>query len=122
MKTVTIPFDLELAKKIQNGEVEGKIVDKRKVIMEPEDIYIECRKNPQVFSLLDVRHYPWFLIYSITVFGLASPIEQTKYPSDHKVFSFQKYFLNILSYKRHEKTVLSCFSFLTIDVTDSFGG
>lgn len=65
--------------------------------------YIECRKNPQVFSLLDVRHYPWFLIYSITVFGLASPIEQTKYPSDHKVFSFQKYFLNILSYKRHEK-------------------
>lgn len=59
-------------------------------------------------------------MYSITVFGLASPIEQTKYPSDHKVFSFQKYFLNILSYKRHEKTVLSCFSFLTIDVTDSF--
>lgn len=87
-----------------------------------ERLYIECRKNPQVFSLLDVRHYPWFLIYSITVFGLASPIEQTKYPSDHKVFSFQKYFLNILSYKRHEKTVLSCFSFLTIDVTDSFGG
>lgn len=30
MKTVTIPFDLELAKKIQGGEVEGKIVDKRK--------------------------------------------------------------------------------------------
>lgn len=28
MKTVTIPFDLEMAKKIQNGEVEGKIVDK----------------------------------------------------------------------------------------------
>lgn len=27
MKTVTIPFDLELAKKIQNEEVEGKIVD-----------------------------------------------------------------------------------------------
>jgi hypothetical protein len=27
MKTVTIPFDLKLAKKIQNGEVEGKIVD-----------------------------------------------------------------------------------------------
>ena len=27
MKTVTIPFDLELAKKIQNGKVEGKIVD-----------------------------------------------------------------------------------------------
>lgn len=27
MKTVTIPFDLELAKKIQNGEVEGKIVN-----------------------------------------------------------------------------------------------
>lgn len=26
MKAVTIPFDLELAKKIQNGEVEGKIV------------------------------------------------------------------------------------------------
>ena len=24
--------------------------------------YIECRKKPQVFSLLDVRHYPWFLI------------------------------------------------------------
>lgn len=61
-------------------------------------------------------------MYSIIVFGLASPIDQTKYPSDHNVFSFQKYFLNILSYKRHEKTVLSCFSFLTIDVTDSFGG
>lgn len=30
MKTVTIPFDLEMAKKIQNGEVEGKIVDKCK--------------------------------------------------------------------------------------------
>ena len=27
MKTVTIPFDLELAKKIQSGEVEGKIVN-----------------------------------------------------------------------------------------------
>lgn len=27
MKTVTIPFDLEMARKIQNGEVEGKIVD-----------------------------------------------------------------------------------------------
>lgn len=27
MKTVTIPFDLELAKKIQNGEVEGRIVN-----------------------------------------------------------------------------------------------
>lgn len=27
MKTVTVPFDLELAKKIQKGEVEGKIVD-----------------------------------------------------------------------------------------------
>lgn len=26
MKTVTVPFNLELAKKIQNGEVEGKIV------------------------------------------------------------------------------------------------
>lgn len=24
MKTVTIPFDLEMAKKIQNGEVEGE--------------------------------------------------------------------------------------------------
>lgn len=31
MKTVTIPFDLEMAKKIQSGEVEGKIVDKRKI-------------------------------------------------------------------------------------------
>lgn len=30
MKTVTIPFDLEMARKIQNGEVEGKIVDKCK--------------------------------------------------------------------------------------------
>ena len=30
MKTITIPFDLELAKKIQNGEVEGKIVDDHK--------------------------------------------------------------------------------------------
>lgn len=28
MKTVTIPFDLELAKKIQNGEMEGEIVDR----------------------------------------------------------------------------------------------
>lgn len=28
MKTVTIPFDLELAKKIQNGEVDGEIVDR----------------------------------------------------------------------------------------------
>ena len=28
MKTVTIPFDLEMAKKIQSGEVKGKIVDK----------------------------------------------------------------------------------------------
>lgn len=27
MKTVTVPFDLEMARKIQNGEVEGKIVD-----------------------------------------------------------------------------------------------
>lgn len=30
MKTVTISFDLELAKKIQSGEVEGKIVDNYK--------------------------------------------------------------------------------------------
>lgn len=27
MKTVTIPFNLELAKKIQNGEIEGKIIN-----------------------------------------------------------------------------------------------
>ena len=27
MKTVTVPFDLEMARKIQNGEVEGKIMD-----------------------------------------------------------------------------------------------
>lgn len=31
MKTVTAPFDLEMARRIQNGEVEGKIVDKREV-------------------------------------------------------------------------------------------
>lgn len=30
MKTATIPFDLEMAKEIQNGEVEGKIVGKCK--------------------------------------------------------------------------------------------
>lgn len=30
------------------------------------------------------------------VLGLASPIEHTKYPSDHNVFSFQKYCLNIV--------------------------
>lgn len=56
------------------------------------------------------------------VLGLASPIEHTKYPSDHNVFSFQKYCLNILPYKCHAKMVLSCFSFLTIEVTDNFGG
>lgn len=33
MKTVTIPFDLELTKKIQNGEVEGRIVDREKPSM-----------------------------------------------------------------------------------------
>lgn len=27
MKTVTIPFDLELAKKIQDREIEGRIVN-----------------------------------------------------------------------------------------------
>lgn len=27
MKTVTIPFDLEMARKIQNGEVNGIIID-----------------------------------------------------------------------------------------------
>lgn len=31
MKTVTAPFDLEMARRIQNGEVEGKIVDKREI-------------------------------------------------------------------------------------------
>lgn len=31
MKTVTIPFDLEMARKIQSGEVKGKIVDKREI-------------------------------------------------------------------------------------------
>lgn len=56
------------------------------------------------------------------VLGLASPIEHTKYPSDQNVFSFQKYCLNILPYKCHAKMVLSCFSFLTIEVTDNFGG
>lgn len=61
-----------------------------------ENLFIFRAVNPQVFSLWDVRRYPWFLIYSITVFGQASPIEQTKYPSDHNVFSFQKYFLNRL--------------------------
>lgn len=30
MKIVTVPFDLEMARKIQKGEVDGKIVDKRK--------------------------------------------------------------------------------------------
>ena len=41
---------------------------------------------------------------------------------EHIKESLKELLLNILSYKRHEKTVLSCFSFLTIDVTDSFGG
>lgn len=31
MKKVTAPFDLEMARRIQNGEVEGKIVDKREI-------------------------------------------------------------------------------------------
>lgn len=30
MKTVTIPFDLEMARKIHNGEMEGKIAGKCK--------------------------------------------------------------------------------------------
>lgn len=30
MKTVTVPFDLEMARKIQNGEVEGIIIDSYK--------------------------------------------------------------------------------------------
>lgn len=33
--------------------------------------------------------------------GLASPIEHTKYPSDHNIFSFQKYCFNIFPYRHH---------------------
>lgn len=49
---------------------------------------MKCRKTHKSFSLRDVRHYPCFLIYSLMVLGLDSPIEHTKYPSDHNVFSF----------------------------------
>ena len=31
MKTVAIPFDLEMARKIQNGEVNGIIIDSYKI-------------------------------------------------------------------------------------------
>lgn len=37
MKTVTVPFDLEMARKIQNGEVEGKIMDNYKTEYEIND-------------------------------------------------------------------------------------
>ena len=37
MKTVAIPFDLEMARKIQNGEVEGKIMDNYKTEYEIND-------------------------------------------------------------------------------------
>lgn len=37
MKTVTVPFDLEMARKIQNGEVEGKIIDNYKTEYEIND-------------------------------------------------------------------------------------
>ena len=39
-------------------------------------VYIVCRKTHR--SLDCGMYYPWFLIYSLTVFGLASPIEHTK--------------------------------------------
>ena len=43
-------------------------------------------------------------IENLSKLGSASPIEQTKHQSDHKVFSFQKYFLNVMSYKCHKYT------------------
>lgn len=43
MKTVTIPFDLEMAKKIQSGEVEGKILDDYKT--EYEIIKYDAKGN-----------------------------------------------------------------------------
>ena len=84
---------------------------------------MECvPKTHRSLTYWDVRHYSCCLIYFLIVSGLASPIEQQKYPSLHNVRSTQNSFLNLLSKNFQANIVLSCLSFLTIDVTDMFGG
>lgn len=60
MKTVTIPFDLEIAKKIQSGEVKGKIVDKIGIeyeIVKLTDALLKEGKawNPEAKQIEDVK-------------------------------------------------------------------
>lgn len=59
MKTVTIPFDLEMAKKIQSGEVKGKIVDK--IGIEYEIVKYDAKGNYPMIGVyfdkqLDTSH------------------------------------------------------------------
>ena len=55
MKTVTVPFDLEMARKIQNGEVEGKIMDNYKT--EYEIIKYDAKGNyPMIGVYFNEEH------------------------------------------------------------------
>jgi len=58
-------------------------------------------------------------MYFLTVSIEALPIEQQKYPSLQKVFSFQKYLFNS-ECNFHIFTVVSCLSLLTICNGDIF--
>lgn len=51
MKTVTIPFDLEMAKKIQSGEVEGKILDDCKLSPTSKVKYLDTLLIHEAFEV-----------------------------------------------------------------------
>ena len=68
MKTelVRVPFEVELAKKIQNGEVEGKIVTRygRSVRVVCWDKKSDCWNN--IVALIDMDFYEKVIIYRVT--------------------------------------------------------
>ena len=55
-------------------------------------------------------------MYLLIVSGLASPIEQTKYPSDQKVCSLKKCLDKNTGKYFHNDMVLSCFNLRTIEL------
>jgi hypothetical protein len=50
----------------------------------------EAAENPQALACWDECRYPCSSMFFLIVSVLALPVGQTKYPSDRKVFSFQK--------------------------------
>lgn len=62
MKTKQIPFNLEMAKRIQEGEIEGKVITKNKI---PCRIVAYCNSGDIFIQRVTLEsHYDWCYPYT----------------------------------------------------------